>query len=421
MLCVIDGGKAKMERSLRTIGIALLVILSLIGATVSVSAVPVSIDFVKIDGDTVDPSDVVKVERGSSGDTGVRIKIRFAAAADAKDLRAEAVLQGYEHGSIRGETDLFDVSAGQKVTEEFTLELPDDVKPGKYKLRLLVSDAQNPSLFDERYTLDIDAPRHAVSIEDVVLSATEVPAGSALYATVRVENKGERDEEVKVTVALPSVEGAPEASDFLDDLDAGKKKSSEELYLRVPRCAAAGQQTLVVTVSFNDGRDSVSAERTVNVVDGGLCDREEAQTVVTLGAVSARAAAGERASFPVTLSNAGTEDRTYSIEVSGAEWADVEVSPLNVLAVKAGESKTAFVHVTPKEGASGAKSLTLDVKSGGESLKQVALTVSVEGSNSLLTGVVVALIVIIVILVIVGIVVGVSRARGEEEEDTTYY
>ncbi len=418
---MIDGGKAKMERSLKTIGIALLLILSLVGAVISVSAVPVSIDFVKINGDEVGPNDVVKVERGSNGDTGVKIKIRFAAAADAKDLRAEAMLQGYEHGSIRGETDLFDVSAGQKLTEEFTLQLPDDLKTGKYKLRLLVSDAQNPSLFDERYTLDVDAPRHAVSIEDIVLSATEVRAGSALTLSVRVENKGERDEEVKISAALPGLTGAPGDADTIDKLESGKRKNSEELYIRVPACAALGQQKLVVTAAFNDGRDSVSAERTLNVVDGGLCARDEGKTVVTLGAVSARAAVGERASFPITVSNAGTADRTYSLEISGAEWANVEVSPLNVLAVKAGESKTAFVHVTPKEGASGAKSLTLDVKSDGESLKQVALTVSVEGSNSLLTGVVVALIVIIVILVIVGIVVGVSRARGEEEEDTTYY
>ena len=411
------------NKSLRVFGIVLLLLISLVSTAVSVSAqsVPVTIDFVKIDGDIVSPNDVIKVERGSSGDTGVEIKIRFAASADAKDLRAEAVLQGYEHGSLRGETELFDVTAGQKFTESFSVQLPDDLKQGKYKLRILVSDANRPSLFDERYTLEVEAPRHAISIEDVVLSGTEIPAGSALYATVRLENKGERTEEVKVTVAVPGLDGAPAASDFIDDLEAGKKKSSEELFVRTPRCAALGQQKVVVTASFNEGRDSVSAEKTINIVDSGLCDRTDGKTLITLGAVSANAAPGERVSFPVTLSNSGTEDRSYTLEVSGADWAQVELSPLNVLTVKSGESKTAFVHVTPKSGASGAQSLTLDVKSGSESLKQVTLGVAVAGSNSLLTGVVVGLIVIIVILVIVGIVVGVSRARGEEEDQGTYY
>src|SRR3989344_3062847 len=96
------------NKSLRVFGIELLLLISLVSTAVSVSAqsVPETIDFVKIDGDIVSPNDVIKVERGSSGDTGVEINIRFAASADAKGLRAEAVLQGYEHGSLRGETEL---------------------------------------------------------------------------------------------------------------------------------------------------------------------------------------------------------------------------------------------------------------------------------------------------------------------------
>ena len=418
--CVKEEKVNKMKGSLKVFGIVLLLVLSLIGSAVSVSAVPVSIDWVKIDGDIVQPGEVVKVERGASGDTDVEIKIKFAASADAENLRAEAVLQGYEHKTIRGETEMFDVSAGQKFTETFALALPDDLETGRYTLKILVSDARNPSLFSEAYTFDVDAPRHAVTVEDVVLSGTEVPAGSALYATVRLENKGDRDEEVKVTISLPGLEGAPEASDYLDELETGKKKSSEELYLRIPRCAELGKQTLVITAEFNDGRDSVTHEETLNIVDGGLCDKQS-KTVITLGAVSASAKQGETVKFPVTLSNAGTSDKTFTLETSGADWASVEISPLNVLTVAAGESKTAFVHVTPNSGVEGTQSLTLAVKSGDETLKQMSLSVDVEGNSGLLTAVVVALIIIIVVLVVVGIVVGVSRARSEDDEETTYY
>jgi uncharacterized membrane protein len=410
-------------KKVTTFGVLMLLLLTIVGtalvsADVSTSTVPVSIDWVKINGDEVAPNTKVVVERNAEDNTQVDVRLRLNAQADAKDLRMKVELEGYEDATIRDETKLFNVEAGEKITKKVTLSLPDDLDAKDYRLAIVVSDGNSRSLFSEDYTFRLDVPRHALTVRDVALSSKEVAAGSALYATVRVENKGELAQEVKITAALDLGDDVVEATDFVDRVKTGEKKSSEELYLRVPRCAQAGEATLTVTLSYNNDRDTATSTETLKIVDGGLCDREEAHATVTLGANAAKARAGETASFPVTVSNPGTQARTFGLAVSGADdWASVEVAPANVLTVQPGESKTAFVHVTPDKGVSGKKSLSLQISEGDAALEQVSLQVDVAGNDALLTGVVVAIVVIIVILVIVGIVVGVSRARDDEDED----
>lgn len=410
-------------------GVLLLLLLSLVSAAtvsaeISTGAVPLSIDQVKINGDRVEPNDRLVVERSAEGKTKVDISLKLSAQEDVDDFRVEArLLSGYEHESIRDESGILNAHKDDKFWEKLSLELPDDLDAGDYRLQLTLWDGEHTPSTRLDYTLRVDVPRHAVSVDRVSLSRDEVPAGGILYVTVKAENKGELSEDVDVVVSLDLGEDSSvQAEDSVGRLKAGEKKSSEQLELIVPRCAKAGQYDLTVTLEFNDGRDSSTATKTVSVVDGGLCRQSSAaKAEVTFGATSAEARAGARATFPVTLKNTGSEAATYSLSVSGADWATVEWSTANVLTVQPGQQGTALLYVSPKSGASEQNSLTLTVKEGENTLTSQSLNVSVEGSDWV-TAVVVAIVVIIVILVIIGIVVGVSRARGsEDEEEASYY
>jgi uncharacterized membrane protein len=423
------GVKNKM-RKITAFGVLMLLLLTVVAAAVSAEVsndkVNVEIEWLKINGDEVDASTVASpgktvVERQADGDTEVEVRLRLRATADAENLRLRVDLEGYESQPLAVSTGRFNLEKDELTTKKLTLSLPDDMEADDYRLNIFVSDGNSRSLFDEDYILRLDVPRHALSVRDVALSNDEVAAGSALYTTVRVENKGEKAEEVKVTASLDLGEDVVEAHDFIDNIGSTDKKSSEELYLRVPRCAKLGEATLTVTLSYDNDRETTTHTEAVTVVDGGLCDREEARAVVTVGASAAAVRSGERATFPVTVSNTGTSAATFTLETSGADWASVEVSPSNLLSVGAGESKTAFVHVAPDKGVSGKQSFTLDVKEGDVSLKQVSLTVDAKGNDTVLTGVVVAIVVIIVILVIIGIVVGVSRSNDDDEDEKNYY
>ena len=103
-------------------------------------------------------------------------------------------------------------------------------------------------MFTKSYNFDVESVRHSLTIKDVVFSPeTRVKAGRALLSTVRIKNTGDKDEDsIKITVAIPELDLS--ASDYIEELDEGKSTTSEELYMRVPNCAEAGDYEAVVTV-----------------------------------------------------------------------------------------------------------------------------------------------------------------------------
>ena len=68
-----------------------------------------------------------------------------------------------------------------------------------------------------------------------------------MLATVRVENKGQKDEDdVKVTVSIPAL--GLSATDYIDEVEEDEEEETEELFIRMPKCAEAGQYELLKCV-----------------------------------------------------------------------------------------------------------------------------------------------------------------------------
>lgn len=415
----------------KALGMMLLLVVSLVAAAVPVAAasVPVDVDFVKWDGDEITANEVIDADRNKE----YTVKVRFKALADAENLRVEARIAGYEHGIISAVSDIFDIDNGQYYTETLKLRLPVDMDKDNYKLFVEVYDRTN-SPREFAYQLDIGSERHAMEIESVVFSpGAEVASGTSLLTTVRLENTGDRDQEARVTISIPDL--GVSATDFIDEIEEDEKISSEELFIRIPRCAAPGPYTAEVTVTYNDDYDTVTETRTVYIVDGGLCmtdankATEEASDAHVTVAAPSNVAAGQKAVFPVSIMNKGEDAASYVLAVTGADWADLVITPSPVITVAGGQTGSAFIYATPKAGVEGRQALDLEIKSGDDTLKKVALSVDVaaaEGDSGLQRALLIALIVVVLILVVLALIVGLNRMKSDDDlddldDDEKYY
>ena len=385
---------------------------------------------VEVDGTTLTSgTTILDLERGNT----FEVRIEVTSTVNVSDAQIEASLAGIHNENVEDTTGTFDLEAGVTYVKRLTLELPDRMDQDTYNLRVRLEDRGDGQAQSE-YDLKIDTARNYLTIKDVVLSpGDEVKQGRALLVTVRVKNLGEKDEEgVKITFSVPSL--GLSASDYIDEIESDDSMTSEELYVKVPNCADVGSYTYEVEVEYDDGDESTTETGTVYVTEGDVCDLSgdaAPTTLVTVGPATQDVAQGASAIYPVTLSNSGSEAKSYTVSVDGtAEWATSSLDPASSVVLQSGESKAVYVYVSANEDAAvGEHMFTLSITSGTETLKQVALKANVleDGKGDFKRGLEVALIVLVILLVVLGLIVGFNKLRGEDEDDDdessgeTYY
>ncbi len=410
----------------------------------------VSVTEVKVNGDVLTEDEVTRTNIERDGTVDIKVSLR-SYNTTLENVEITAFISGYEYNSYKDEqlsatTAPFDVNPDVVYTKSLRIKLPELMQKDDYKLRIVVTDRYGKAEI-YNYNLEVAAPRHNIVIRDVVFSPdNEVMAGRALLSVVRIKNVGDKDEQgVKVKVSIPEL--GISASQYIDELDADKSVSSEELYLRIPSCAKEGAYTADVTVDFDEGHGRTSKKETVYVAQDPTCkvaaptDKKDGETgttqpkdgkvVVTVIPTSQTVARGEGgAIYQLTLANEGTAAKTYAISVDGAESAFVtRVSPSAIVGLGANEQKTVYVYVTAKENApSGTHALSISLKEGDKVVKQIAISAEVvepaASADGLRTALEIGAIVLLVILVIAALVVGFNRLRGKKEEQEitqTYY
>ncbi len=397
---------------------------------------PISIDKVKVGDTEVVQGDInrLDIERGQKID----VSVALTAEEDVNDVQVEAFITGYEHGAITDSV-FFDATANTTYVKKFKLELPTRVEKDDYVLRVLITSRGAADEILEDYKLKISSQRHSVVIKDVILRPeSSIEAGKAVIAVVRVENQGEKDEDgLKITAAIPELKVSD--SVFIDELQEGESASSEELWLKIAdQCVKTGMYDIKVTVSYLDGDKEVSETSKIEVVQSEACQdggQQVTDQLIIVGITESQdlKQGGSSVVYPLTITNTGKTSKVLTIEVKDSDWANITVSPSQVVAVNAGETKSVSLFVSAKESAKeGDKILTVNVKdSEGRVIKSLpakANVVKAEDANGvnlggLRRGLEIALIVLIVILVIVGLVVAFTRLRGgpEEESGQTYY
>jgi uncharacterized membrane protein len=430
------GGKMKMREKA---SMFVLVIMALFVAFSATAMALPTVEYIKINGDEFESGDRLVVERGEKLD----IKVKLQGTDNETDLEVRVDILGYEYNDwkrISDSTHVLDIKSTETVYKTLSVNVPENSEKDDYDLRVRVggrTGASSESLF----RLSVQAARHALDIKDIVFSPEgEVVAGRALLATLRIKNVGEKDEEsVKVTVSIPEL--GISASDYIDEIEEEESVTSEELYLRIPKCVEAGIYKVRAKVEFDEGYEAAEKETTVRVLEGDNCevisDKDEpAKTVITVGSTVQDVAVGEGGVvYPITVSNSGSVAKTYRISVDGTEgWSTVKVTPSSTVVLSPGETKSVYVYVSANEDApAGERMFSVAVMSGLTVLKEIPLKANVVtaekeesslGWDKVKKALEVGLIVLVVLLVILGLIIGFNKLKGrddEEDDSQTYY
>jgi len=412
---------------------AMLVIIALLAVSI-VHALPVDVLEVELDEDTLDAHGSNSI-RAIDRDNTFDVKVRVNTLEDIDDAQIEVSLAGYDHSDrVYDVSDVFDMRANRTYVKEFTLTFPYRLDKDEYRLRVRIDD-RNGDTTQMDYDIAIEAERYDMRIKDVVFSpSNNVIAGRALLTSVRVQNTGMKDERdgIKVSVTIPEL--GISAADYIDELDDDDSVTSEELYLRIPECTRPGTYEAVIEVEYDDGDEVETTTRMITITEGDLCVKNDGkpttpQTIITVGPSTQDVKVGQSgAVYPMTISNAGDEARTYVVSADGFQtWADVTISPQNIVVLQPGEAKAMYVQVTAKDDATaGDKMFSVTVTSGAETLKQFVLTASVEEADepaetatswaSVRRVLEIGLVVLVVLLVILGLIIGFSRLRGNDDD-----
>ena len=425
-------------RTGKLIGILTIFILSVLflssfaSATVTISEVELNDDILSPSGSTL----IRDVERGDSFD----VKVHIYSDVDEDNVEIEAEIKGDTHDDrIGDETTVFDMKANRTYVKKMRLELTKRMDQDLYTLYVDARGRRGSTSTSMKYDLEVDTPRHLLDIKDVVFSPEdEIKAGRALLTSVRVKNRGEKDEDgVKVKVSIPEL--GVSASDFIDTIEADGKDddevTSEELYMRIPNDAKSGNYDVKVEVEFDDGDEKIS--KTFPIVIKGAEEKEETTasepkkyTIITVGPESQDVSAGSEVSYPLTITNNGDETKTYTVSVETTNALESKVTPSNTAVVEAGESQTMFVGIKAKENAAAGQSIfSVNINSNGKTLQQISLKANVvakeTGLSNIKRGLEIGLVVLVILLVILGLIIGFNKLRGSEEdsneESGTYY
>jgi len=412
---------------------------------IAVNALPISVDTVQVDGVSLILNDInrLNLERGDE----IQVRVRLTADAPVSNMEVTAFISGYEYDTyepISDTTDLFDLDAQSSVVKRLTLTIPERAEKDDYRLRILVAD-RNGEPIVQNYRIQITAPRHNVMIRDVLFNPEDkVIAGRSLLVSVRVKNLGDRDEDgVRVRVTIPELDLS--ASDFIDNLEKDETKTSEELFLRIPVCAKAGNYPVDIEVEYSDGYKISTATEYITVTsDGTTCDRyqepttpsqPEAKTSFDISPDTLNLKVGEvGSSFSITITNPSSVSRSYTLSTEGITSADARFSPSNLILVDGGETTTASLYITPKSSAkAGTNTFNLLIQdSAGKTLKSVPLSVVIKaGAKTPSTGAEISpdlqrwleigAVALFVILIIVGLILLFTKMSAPPEEPKTYY
>lgn len=422
-----------MDSKFKILGVLGVLMIALVALAATANALP-AIEEAKFNGDVFEPDTNLVIERADN----LEMKFKVYATDNESDVQISAEILGYEYSDYEDLTDTthnFDLDAGDTVYKTLDLKVPAEMDKDYFDVRVRVGSRRD---FSEEYLyrVHVKGERHLLTIKKVYFSPEfEVKTGSTLIAKVKVKNVGERDEEdMTVRVAVPEL-GLSESGP-LEEVETGESETSEEMYLRIPRDAEAGEYKVVVTVEY-DEYEEVTKEYTIDVVardepsSTSTKPAEEQPSVITVAVEKQDVTKGQAgAIYPVTISNPGKEAKTFILSADAA-WADIRISPSNVVVVDAEDSKVVYVYVSAKEtAAAGEQVFGLEIKSGEEA-KSVTLKANVlEGKKSSWDStkrvLEIGLIVLVVILVIIGLVIAFSRKGGEDIEepevaDQTYY
>jgi len=266
-----------MNKSIATIVLATLVLLSAFAGAVHAQTLPLVIDRVEIDDHELETFELNKLslERDQTYD----VEVKFTPFFNMDDVEIRVFVSGYEYNDlerISDNTALFDADSGVTYTKRLQIRFPGDAQEDDYRLRVMITDRNSEATIQD-YRIKLDVPRHKLQLEDVYFQPTgPVHGGQALLTSVRLENKGERSEDdVRVTVSVPEL--GLSATDYIEEIEAGAEVSTEEIFMQLPACAKPGIYTMQVKAEYDELTEQLTRTAQVVVEENPMCKQAAPQ------------------------------------------------------------------------------------------------------------------------------------------------
>lgn len=415
---------------------AILMVLMLVAIPAVTAQDFLTIDTVRINGDRAEDGDILYVERGDT--MNVRVTVE-AGDQDVRNAQIQGLISGYRYAQYERDlvTDYsrtFNLPAGQKRSFDLEMKVPTYMDMKDVKLRIIVSDDNNPDLITYNYQLSVHgiAEDNALGITDFFISpSTTIEAGRALSFRVRVKNFADYEiSDALVRVSIPTL--GINAYETIDRIRADEVLSFEALVLRVPPHAAVGEYEVVATVEF-DRFHQTRESRRINVVSPvSVAPVVEQKSVITVPDSIQVSKSTTGAIFPIMIENKGSKAMTYVLSASGvSDWGTARFEPSSAVVIRGGEAQTVYLHLTARDDAeAGDKVFRVDIRAGEESktvtaVAQIKEDIAARDPVDLRTILEWALVILVVVLIILGLILVFTRLRkgkdSDDEEAQTYY
>jgi uncharacterized membrane protein len=279
------------------------------------------------------------------------------------------------------EIDSVDISDRDTSTGDFTIVVPVDSKEESFYLFVRAAgddenDTERSALHVEE--LKVTKQEHDIAFDSVTVNPDPAICGQTVDIITDIWNVGTKDE----TAIKLRVQNTALGIDVYSDLFALKRSGNDaEGVITIPVLlgdVAPGNYTLTVSASYNSGKDTESTTTTLSVLCSGYVQPEEDKGgagALTFAETSVEGKQGQQLKIAATLKNTGTTAAVYTFEMTGIQdWASGFVEP-DTVTLAGGANTEVFVYITPKMSATGDKTATLTVKSGGAVLESETLTV----------------------------------------------
>ncbi len=412
----------------------LLLIIALLLCITLVQALPITLNEVRVAGEEVTNQQglLLDLQRDQQS---VPVRISLTPQENLSNIEVHAFLGGYEFNdrpqeSISAFRYFSTLEQGVTKPVELSVGLPVALDRGAYTLYIVISAQGNREPLMAQYGIRISAPTKQVAVTSIMTTPSILSQGGGVVVLARLANLGERDlENVEGTITIP---GLAEQKFFIDTLASGEYATSPDVFLRAACDAPVGTLPVKVTLTYNEGRDSVSKEGSIVVREAEFCQTTvdtAGQVVVAVEQAKAVAVQGGQSVFTFTITNTGKTSRSIALQSEAGQGVLASFIPSPVMIIQPGQSQIVSLNANIADDAV-VEQRTVTVLVGSDSAPKESITFLLtikEGKSNVVQGVVLGILAIAIIAVVAVLIVVLVRGRGyslpskSSKKTTTYY
>ena len=212
---------------------------------------------------------------------------------------------------------------------------------GTYTVQVVVNTTSAGGVLEEA-SIATTTTVNPAAVYGVSLSVSptsrSVDAGVNATYTLTVQNAGNLDDTLNLTLINPRADFATLTKSITSELDPG---GSETILLNVSDSEGGSYEVKVIAESQHDPGKQDSVTTTTNVLSYGV--------VITSDSTSKTAYAGNLSTYTLTIENTGNTEDTYDLTLSNESWLDLASISTDSISLASGASEEVTLNVKDSE------------------------------------------------------------------------